>query len=1076
MPTGEEIGVVARTIYTVVVVNGITENVPEASYVLDLIASMNVVAVEVASEVDFGGTRSNGSSRRRLEVRVSLPTFIDRVVDAGGFTDTPEFVDGVFELGGMCCSLGFGSIRSHCSEMLSLPTQSLIFHCVACPSDLANPDNDKCEQVTASVGLFLDDEAPQAARQLYQTALDRAIVEGRLQDALMEINPDSPVRIITGKSPGTNGVTSRYTVGIVIGAVAVLGLMVAILIVRKRKRKRAFDELQPVSSIPFGKEFEPDSTGTEELDSAERQRTDEEAGTVQSGNATLGATKAYYGQPSSDDGMQSYIGGRSRESSTASAGMSSINSDSASSNEVEASTFGTKMPDPDTAIVAEDEDARGATADYQSSFSSIQSSIQTGDSSLKVRMDEQKAAELYRLIEGGDWEGILMHADSKLSKNDKSLDVSISSHQQDSQGSASGAVAADEPKAAELHRLINRGDWEGVIRAASTFSSDGKSLGGSLSHPGSRGFASVAESSPPSIASSSVEGLASGSAIGSGITPHTFQSSTLSTGTSKNRDRAELSRQVEELFQLYTLVEGKIEGTKRRASTFSRDEKALDGSILSHLGSPGSASGAVLMDAPKASKLHRLIQAGDWEGVRRAATTLSLSSDDKSLDGSILSHQDSQGSASNADLVDEPKASELHRLIDGGDWEGVIRAASTLSNHDKSLDVSILSHHQDSQGSASNAVLVDEPKASELHRLIQARDWEGVRRAASTFSSDDKSLDGSLSDPGSGGFSFGAESSHLSIASSSVEGSASGSTTGWGITPHTFQSSTLSTGTSKNRDRAELSRQVEELFQLYTLVDGRVTEGAIRAASTFSRDDKSLDGSILSHLGSPGSASGAVLVDEPQAAELHRLIQVGDWEGVRRAATTFSSDGKSLDGSILSHQDSQGSASNAVLVDEPKASELDRLIQVRDWEGVRRAATAFSSDDKSLDGSLLSRLGSPRSASGAESSHRSIASASIEGSASRSTTGPGTTPHTFTSSTPSTGTSTNRDRAGLRRNVEELIHRMAPEETEHVDETMLQFKGREDELLETLRTMQERLIAHKARATSNKQVKLETKK
>jgi hypothetical protein len=100
MPTGEGIGrVVATTIYTLVIVNGITENVPEASYVPDLIASMNVVAVEVASEVDFGS--SNGS-RRRLEVRVSLPTLIDGVVDAGGFTDTPEFVDGVFEFGGMC--------------------------------------------------------------------------------------------------------------------------------------------------------------------------------------------------------------------------------------------------------------------------------------------------------------------------------------------------------------------------------------------------------------------------------------------------------------------------------------------------------------------------------------------------------------------------------------------------------------------------------------------------------------------------------------------------------------------------------------------------------------------------------------------------------------------------------------------------------------------------------------------------------------------------------------------------------------------------------------------------------------
>ena len=93
--TVEGIGTVAQTIYTVVIVNGLTENVPESSYIPDLIAGMNVMAVEVASEVDFGS--SDGGIRRRLVVRVSLPTFID-----GVHTDTPELVDNIFELGGMC--------------------------------------------------------------------------------------------------------------------------------------------------------------------------------------------------------------------------------------------------------------------------------------------------------------------------------------------------------------------------------------------------------------------------------------------------------------------------------------------------------------------------------------------------------------------------------------------------------------------------------------------------------------------------------------------------------------------------------------------------------------------------------------------------------------------------------------------------------------------------------------------------------------------------------------------------------------------------------------------------------------
>jgi hypothetical protein len=123
MPTGEGIGVVlVQTIYTVAIVNGITENIPESSYVPDLIASMNVVAVEVASEVHFFGASSNGSSRRRLVVRVSLPTFIDSVVDAvDRLTDMRV---NIFELGGMCFSKGFGSIRSHSSEMLFSPIYS----------------------------------------------------------------------------------------------------------------------------------------------------------------------------------------------------------------------------------------------------------------------------------------------------------------------------------------------------------------------------------------------------------------------------------------------------------------------------------------------------------------------------------------------------------------------------------------------------------------------------------------------------------------------------------------------------------------------------------------------------------------------------------------------------------------------------------------------------------------------------------------------------------------------------------------------------------------------------------------
>jgi len=50
-----------------------------------------------------------------------------------------------------------------------------------------------------------------------------------------------------------------------------------------------------------------------------------------------------------------------------------------------------------------------------------------------------------------------------------------------------------------------------------------------------------------------------------------------------------------------------------------------------------------------------------------------------------------------------------------------------------------------------------------------------------------------------------------------------------------------------------------------------------------------------------------------------------------------------------------------------------------------------------------------------------------------------------------------------------------PEEIQNVDEMMLQFRGREDELVETLRTMQERAVAQKARNSSQRAAKQQAK-
>ena len=75
----------------------------------------------------------------------------------------------------------------------------------------------------------------------------------------------------------------------------------------------------------------------------------------------------------------------------------------------------------------------------------------------------------------------------------------------------------------------------------------------------------------------------------------------------------------------------------------------------------------------------------------------------------------------------------------------------------------------------------------------------------------------------------------------------------------------------------------------------------------------------------------------------------------------------------------------------------------------------------------------------------------------------------------SASTSKNRNREEIRKEVISLVERVVPEELNHVDEMMSQFRGREEELVETLRNMLEREIAQKARKSINRQVKLEAR-
>jgi hypothetical protein len=231
---------------------------------------------------------------------------------------------------------------------------------------------------------------------------------------------------------------------------------------------------------------------------------------------------------------------------------------------------------------------------------------------------------------------------------------------------------------------------------------------------------------------------------------------------------------------------------------------------------------------------------------------------------------------------------------------------------------------------------------------------------------------------------------------------------------------------------------------------------------------------VLLYFTSPCIYSEASLIpDVPNVSreQLDDLIEAGDWAAVGATAALLAAASDSQSASSFSRA-SRGSAGNNS-VDAARAAELDHLVDAGDWEGVVLAAARFEAQEVRSQGT---------SERGSKSSADSTSGASNTSGASGSDSGTGTGTGTGTGGSPSISTSLSETpskaqrRAEIRAEVEALVRRVVPEEINNVDEMMDQFKGREEELVETLRTMQERAIAQKARTAGHKMAKVEARR
>ena len=90
-------------------------------------------------------------------------------------------------------------------------------------------------------------------------------------------------------------------------------------------------------------------------------------------------------------------------------------------------------------------------------------------------------------------------------------------------------------------------------------------------------------------------------------------------------------------------------------------------------------------------------------------------------------------------------------------------------------------------------------------------------------------------------------------------------------------------------------------------------------------------------------------------------------------------------------------------------------------------------------------------------------SPSASATSTTTTTTPGSTTTPADQSACNISSKHRQEEVKVRAEVEALVRRVVPEEADNIDEMMAQFKGREEELIEKLRRIQERAIARRAR-------------
>ncbi|KAL3933235.1 MAG: hypothetical protein SGBAC_010482 [Bacillariaceae sp.] len=548
--------------------------------------------------------------------------------------------------------------------------------------DALLPSNDGCAVIQASVLLQFPSTGgneKQVATQ-YKSDLQDAIAAGELSEKLVTRNPDTPLYIIDDPLLDSLSNTDRGGIvvedddggiaGVAIAGTLVLAACLLFYIWHDRQREDK-EELEPLEPAPRDLSFLNEDEHVAEIETKEPIMVE----TKKKPPRTPDRTKKRPSQSLSPNrGDHDSDAGDSGWSS--SAGVSSLNTG-------DHMLSATEDMDFDQAQVGSQ---MGSSLGTPSTSGQDDVSVPTTSSVTRADLDSA--------IEAGDWAAVgataalLAAASDSNSYSSRSL-TNPGTSTRDGTSTVSSFEAAH---VAELDHLVDAGDWEGVVLAAarfeaSTVASDSESrMSSSLASSKTRKqqeFRAQVEGLVQRVAPEEADNIDEMIMQFHGREDELID-------TLKVMEERKMALEAND--STPAAANAKVNASSRSLGVGTLTPTRKGGSTSSSLGQQGSAKSlgtGVLQMTPrekKQSQLEKAIEAGDWEAVGEAAALLNDAASASSADTDEINRLADGLSAGTGEFSTESgkkrsdKAEELDKLIDQGDWMGVVQAAADFES------------------------------------------------------------------------------------------------------------------------------------------------------------------------------------------------------------------------------------------------------------------------------------------------------------------------------------------------------------------------------------------------------------